>query len=334
MFIQIQRIGLSLLFVTLVFCFAGPTPAASYDELAGEAFSDPDVTQDMDANWQEKSIKYDVPDKDADLVVSLNQQFYEFMLPYVNEYADERGLNIVVKRGTCGLSAGMLSKKKGDIGAFCCPPGKSDRLPGLQFHTVGIHSIAILVNPINPIDNILLRQLREVFKGNIVDWAELGWDNGRIHSITRLHCKKRPGHWRLILDNEDMFGTGVREVGAIEDMFTLVAAQPTAIGYEVLWLTNRQEGKVKALKINNHGPDDLEKLLSGQYPFYRSLILTTWEPAHLKKTISQNLVDYIIKQVDLHGEPQGIVSARRLRSYGWKFSGNELVGTPEENKSK
>ena len=314
----------------LLICFvSGSAYGSPLDELAGPPFSDPRVTQDMDDRWISKSILYDDSDKGADIVVTLNQQFYEFMEPYVRDYADRNGLNIVVKRGTCGYSAGMLSNKKGDIGAFCCPPGKSDRLPGLKYHTVGIHPIAILVHPDNPVGNISLQQLREIFQGNIVDWAELGWDNGRIQPVVRLHCKKRPGHWRLILDNEDMFGAGVREVGAIEDMFSLVASQQTAIGYEVLWLTNQKEGKVKPLMIDNDSANESDKVASGKYPFYRSLYLTTWEPEYLKNPNSQKLVDYIVEQVEIHGARQGIISVKKLKSNGWKFSGNELVGTPE-----
>jgi len=318
-----------LLFITLLFSFTSSLFAASIDGLVGEAFSDPVVKQDMDANWQKKTIIYETPDKDADLVITLNQNFYEFILPYVKKYADEYGLNIVVKRGTCGLSSGMLSQKTVDIGAFCCPPNKTDRLPGLQYHTVGIHPIAILVNPDNPIENITLRQLREIFKGDIISWNDLGWDSGKIFPIARLHCKKRPGHWRLILNNEDYFSVRTKIVGSISDVFSLVATMPTAIGYEVLWLSTRQAGNVKVLKVDGHNPDDFDKILTGAYPFYRALYLSTWEPDHVKNPHSQKLVNYIINMVEQHGEKQGIISVRRLKIAGWKFSGNELIGGPK-----
>ena len=145
----------------------------------------------------------------------------------------------------------------------------------------------------------------------------------------RLHCKKRPGHWRLILDNEDLFGANVREVGAVEDMFSLVSNETRALGYEVLWLSNRLENNVKALKIDGFYPGDSESVLRGEYPFYRSLYLTTWEPDHLKKPLANELVQYIINQVKQHGEEQGIISVERLKAAGWKFSGDELIGEPE-----
>ncbi len=322
-------LSMPVLTVAWLFFLVYPLYATPYDELIGEAFSAPDLTQEMDNEWKSKTIEYNDSDKGADIVLSLNQQFYEYIEPYVKQYAAENGLKVIVKRGTCGLSAGMLSAKTIDIGAFCCPPGRTDRLPGLQFHTLGIHPLAFLVHPDNPIENVSLGQLREVFKGDIVDWAELGWDNGRIEPVVRLHCKKRPGHWRLLLDNEDLFATSVREVGTISDMFSLIETQETTIGYEVIWLAHREAGRVKTISINGHHPDELDKVVSGEYPFYRTLYLTTWEAGHLDNPHTQRLVDFVIKQVELNGDRHGIVPVSKLRTADWKFLDNELIGSPE-----
>jgi hypothetical protein len=323
--VLITRLFISISLVS----FLSFTGTAAAEQLGGETFSDPSVEQEMPPEWRDKPITYDKADGKADLVITLNQQFYEYMLPYVNKFADEQGLRIIAKRGTCGVSAGMLSKKQGDIGGFCCPPGKTDRLPGLRFHTVGIHPISFLVHPDNPVENISSEDLRKVFQGKIVQWSELGWDNGIIQPVVRLHCKKRPGHWRSLLDNEDLFGPEVRAVGAIEDMFSMIADTPAAIGYEVMWLSNREAGKVKSLSIDGRDPADLETLVDGSYPFYRVLYLTTWEDERTRNPHSRKLVDYIIKQAELHGMSQGIIPVSRLKKAGWKFIGNELVWEPE-----
>ena len=320
-----------LVVIIAMISFAELTLAEDQKEkaLAGQPFGDSEVVQEMESSWQEKKIQYDTDKKNIDLVVVLNQQFYEFMLPYVNEFARKRNVTIDVIRGTCGISSGKLSKKTGDVGGFCCPPGKSDRLPGLRFHSVGIHPLAIIVHPDNPINDISSKELRKVFQGKITNWSDLGGDNGTIMPAMRLHCKKRPGHWRLILDNEDLFGPAVRDVGSVEDMFLLVGDEERSIGYEVLWLSNRKENKVKSLTIDGFDPDNSENVLRGDYPFYRSLYLTTWEPDHLKKPLAKELVDYVIKQVSLHGEIQGIISVEKLKDAGWRFSVDELIGEPE-----
>jgi ABC-type phosphate transport system substrate-binding protein len=309
--------------------FFGPVSAGEVrDELRGPAFSDPSARQEMPAGWTEQKIEYKPENEGADIVVTLNQQFFEFMLDYIDDYARQKNLKIKVNRGTCGISGGMIKNKEGDIGAFCCPPSKTDRLPGVRFHSIGIHPISILVHPDNPIENLSFDQVRSIFQGDLIRWSEVGWKDSPIQAIARLHCKKRPGHWRLMLSDPDKFGPEIKEVGAIEDMFSLVADTPYAIGYEVMWMVNRQAGKVKALRIDGMSPDDLEHLARGEYPLYRSLSLTTWEKDGLRSPKSEGLVKYIIDRVEKHGSREGIIPVSRLREAGWIFEGDELVGEP------
>ncbi len=58
----------------------------------------------------------------------------------------------------------------------------------------------------------------------------------------------RAGHWRLLLDNEDLFGPRLHKVEAMPDMISRVARNPAAIGYETQWVTAyyRQKGNAKA----------------------------------------------------------------------------------------
>ena len=197
-----------------------------------------------------------------------------------------------------------------------------------KFHTIGIHPLSILVHPDNPIDNLSFTSIRKVFQGEISRWSELKWEDSLIQVVTRLHCKKRPGHWRLLLDKGDFFSPESRSVGAIEDMFSLVAQNPTAIGYEVMWQAHRNAGKVKSINIDNMNPRDLDHLLAGKYPLYRVLYITTWEDQPLQKPHAGKLVDFIIDQIEQKGGPQGIIPVSQLKEAGWKFRGSELIGEP------
>ena len=298
--------------------------------LRGDPFSDPSEITIMPDEWINRPVEYSSEHAGADLVLTLNQQFFHFIEPLIEEYANNNNLKIVINKGTCGISAAMISNKQGDMGSFCCPPSKTDRLPGIRFHTIGIHPVSILVHPDNPLDNITLKQARDVFQGNISRWARLGWNDRPIRIIGRLHCKKRPGHWRLLLDNENLFAPELRSVGSIEDMFSLVSSDPNAIGYEVMWMSKISDDEVKALKINGNAPDDLRTLLKGNYPIYRALYLTTWEPENVKNRHAHPLVKYIESRIDIIGMDKGIVPASMLRKAGWKFRGSELIGEPEQ----
>ena len=332
------RMFVQIIFVLIAVLLPGSPVYAENDPLiAGQAFTDASRLIEMPEDWKNRPIKYDPSVDDADMVVTLDQHLYPALLSLIRGYAKEHNMKIVVNEGTCGISAGMMSRKAADIGGYCCPPGLTDRLPGLQYYTLGISSLALLIHPDNKVDNITIDEARKIFAGEIYRWSELKADNGKdgstlpIQPVGRLHCKLRPGHWRLLLDNQDLFSTGLHEVGAIPDMIAKVALNQRAIGYEVLWniVRYRDRGKVKAIKINNISPYDKEHLKSGDYPLYRVYNLTTWQGKNVENPDAQKLVEYLLKQSEGLGKEHQIVSVAELRKAGWKFSGNELIGEPE-----
>jgi len=325
---MLRYVVLSATAATVLAAASFALPGMAAENIRGPAFGDPSKVQEMEKGWEEKPVSPSGVHADADIVVSLNQQFYEFMVGYIEDYGRETGLNIKVLRGTCGTSAGMLEKKEAHVGAYCCPPGKTDRLPGLSFHTIGVHPISILVHPDNPVDDLSLEQVRKVFQGQTTRWAELGWNELPVQVVARLHCKKRPGHWRLMLDNAELFAPQATEVGAIEDMFSLVSTTPSAIGYEVMWMSSMLGDKVKTLRIDGRHPGDLEHLLNGEYPFYRVLSLATWEKGDPTIARSKKLTQYVIRKVEEHGTAEGIIPVSRLREAGWSFHGDEVTGEP------
>ncbi|MDP3296351.1 MAG: substrate-binding domain-containing protein [Thermodesulfovibrionia bacterium] len=305
--------------------------------LRGPAFSDPSKIQEMPEEWGKQPIKYEASAGDADIAIALDQQMYPALSPFIREYAKSHNLKIAINEGTCGITTGMLSRKTADIGGVCCPPDVTDRFRGLQYHTIGIMSLVIIVHPDNPIDNITFEQAQKIFQGEITRWSELKTADGKkgpdtpIQVITRLHCKIRPGHWRLLLDNEELFTPGITDVGAIPDMIFQVAANQRAIGNELVSMVYQYEknkGKVKILKINGYNPLELSNLLSLKYPLYHVYSLTTWEEKWVANPKAKKLVDYLMQEVELQGSKLYLVPVSQLKKAGWKFKGNELIGEP------
>ena len=173
--------------------------------LRGPAFTDPVQLANVPDGWAARPIEHVAAHRDADLALALGQQSFPIFEKLIARYARERGLKIAVSPGTCGISAGKLLRKTVDIGSFCCPPGKNDRLPGLEFHALGISPIALIVHPDNPVNDISTAKAQQVFQGQVLRWAELTSEPGAladryIQPVARLHCKVRPGHWRLLHD--------------------------------------------------------------------------------------------------------------------------------------
>ncbi|MBI4826424.1 MAG: hypothetical protein HY807_08385 [Nitrospirae bacterium] len=325
-------------FVSLFFVGEAAWPHDALKDARGQTFTDPSKTFPMPDKWIKQPIKYDKENKGADIVIMMDQDIYHTLLPAVQKYAKEKNLKINMIEGTCGIAAGMLSKKTTDMGGFCCPAGAEDRLPGLRFHTIGIVAKAFFVNPENPVDNISETQLRDLYRGKLVSWSGVMTQEGQkgpdrpIKTFARLHCPLRPGHWRQLLDDKTKFGPGVSEVGSIPDMISQVASIKDAIGWEVLSMAERNKnlGMVKPLKINGYRPNDSGALALLKYPFYRTYQVTTWEGKGVENPYATQLVEYLIKEFEkLDPDKFGFVSQSRLRKAGWQFSGDELTGEPK-----
>lgn len=332
---KLQRVGQILIFSTIL--LGALAQAQVLGPLAGRPFTDPSYIFEMPTEWRGKQIQYEEWARNADIAVTLEQDVYRMLLPLIEKFGEEKGIRVAVKEGTCGISAGMLSRKVVDIGGFCCPPGKEDRLPGLKFHTLGIVAKAFLVHPENPVDNISARELRNIFRGKIHHWSELKTtDNGQgppltIKPVGRFHCPLRPGHWRLLLDNEDLFSPRLYEVGSMPDMIAAVALNKGAIGWETLGMVEhyRNMGGVKPLRIDGHSPGDGDALAAKKYPFYRTYNITTWEGKEVENERAKALVEYLLKAAEgIDPVASGLAPASKLRKAGWKFKGNELVGEP------
>ena len=300
-------------------------------------FSDPTVLSEVSKQWIKKAVTHDDTHLDADLVVALGQQSYPLFKDLINEYAKKNKLKIVIKPGTCGITAGRLRKKSVDVGAYCCPPGKSDRLPGLEFHSLGISPIALIVHPDNPLTNLSSKQAKDIFNGQTSRWSQLKNSKTtdfqhRIKPVARLHCKVRPGHWRGLLKDEDQFSPRLFEVGVIPDMISQVSNNIGAIGWEVPLMVSfhKKKGLVRMLQIDGHAATDLDYVLTGKYPLYRSYSLTTWNGNGKteKNPHAMNLVRYLQQHIEKIHSEISYIPPSRLRSAGWQFRGEELIGEP------
>jgi phosphate transport system substrate-binding protein len=325
-------------YLSVFFLFQLCMPALSEagDHSPSAKFTDPNRGAVKPTKWREAPIKYDKWAKGADIAATFDQHLYPAFLPMVKTYAKKHNLDIAMREGTCGTSEGLLNKKQVDIGGFCCPPSLNDRLPGLEFHTMGIASLAILIHPENPVANLSAEQVRDIFKGKIRNWNQIELTKGKtplnlpIRPIGRLHCKTRPGHWRSILDNEDMFSPSLVEVGTIHNMVAAVSEYKGAIGYEILWnLTKfKEHGTANVLMIDHVSPYDNAAVAQGKYPFYRVDNLTTWSPKGLSSTKASKLVEHLHGKAGEVQDVYALVPVEDLHENGWKFKEYELIGEP------
>lgn len=326
---------LRLLFSLICFIWLS-TVQADNGYVKGSPFSTPGKTMQMPAGWDARPIEYGKNAKDADLVISFGQQTYPALHKLVEQYGRDHNMKIVIQSGTCGVSAGKLLRKSLDSGTFCCPPGNKDRLPGLQFHTLAISALSIFVNEKNPVSNISTDEARKIFQGKIRKWSELasaGSFDSTIRPHIRLHCKKRPGHWTLLLKNQEQFSPLLKEVGVIPDLVAKVGQLEDAVSVETPYMINTyKKGPVKMLSIDNHAPTEIEHVASGKYPFYRTYSMTTWSKGGEQKAKVIKLIHFLRQHIEDHQKEYAMVPISKLKQAGWKFRGDELIAEPNGNK--
>ena len=143
---------------------------------------------------------------------------------------------------------------------------------------LALEPILILTNEDNPVRNISSQQARYMFSGKINNWQEVGGKDQNLVVVTRLHCKKRPGHWKTILPDAKAFRQERLNVKSAADMVNRVSDFPSAIGHTGSAWAFDPESKVKALSIDNHAPTaaNLEK---GPSPLHPQLSAVTSKQA-------------------------------------------------------
>jgi phosphate transport system substrate-binding protein len=144
-------------------------------------------------------------------------------------------------------------------------------------------AIAIVVNPSNPINQLSIKQLSDIYTGKINNWKELG---GEDRVIVRLSRETNSGTHVFFLENVIRMGNNADKILFSPDTLLLPSSEgitaetrdnPNAIGYDGLGYVT-PEVKVIAVAKDPSGPYILpsaDSVNNGQYPIARDLYMYT-----------------------------------------------------------
>lgn len=134
--------------------------------------------------------------------------------------------------------------------------------------TIAKDTIAVIVHPKNPVNDLTLAQIVQVFSGKIKNWKELGGHPHPIVLVTREEGSgTREAFQKMVMEKEEISLEALVQDsnGAIRQV---VSNDPHAIGYISLGLVNE---KVKALKISGVEPN-LIQIKNGKYTLVRPFL--------------------------------------------------------------
>ena len=186
-----------------------------------------------------------------------------------------------------GSSVGVRSASDGvvDIGAISRELQPNE--PALVTTLIALDGVAVVVNPANPVSNLTIEQLRDIYVGTITNWKQVGGKDSMIIIVSREDGSgTRTAFEENIMDETLITNTAIF-MPANGIIKTTVTQAENAIGYISFGYV---DSTVKLLAI-----DDIlcssDNILYGTYPISRNLYFVTREsPAGLVKSF----IDFII----------------------------------------
>ena len=110
---------------------------------------------------------------------------------------------------------------------------KDDEKADVDGTTIALDGIAIIVNNASKVEDLTVDQLKQMFTGEVANWAEVGGDDGEIVLIGREAGSGTRDGFESIVDVKDSCKYA-QELTATGAVISAVEANPLAIGYASL----------------------------------------------------------------------------------------------------
>ena len=208
--------------------------------------------------------------------------YYSGIGKAADEFYKATGIKVTIIPGGCPLGSKGVASGKLDVGGLCCKPKEEEITKlGFKIFPLAYDALVIIVNPANPITNLTMQQVRDIFTGKIKNWKEVGGLDRQIKLVTRLHCKDREDNWKQILSTAELFAKEKKNVTEDQEVLLAVNNEKDAVGFILLSMVNRRYAKV--LNINSITPSR-ESLIDRTYPWKMTdYMVTKGEPTGNKK---------------------------------------------------
>ena len=185
-----------------------------------------------------------------------------------------------------GSSAGITSAQDGTADIGLASRDLKDDETGVKKITVAKDGIAIIVNPDNPVADLSIEQIAQIFTGEITNWSELGGSDGQVVPIGREAGSGTRDGFESITDTEDACKYQ-NELTSTGEVIANVASNPNAIGYASL---SAVDDTVKALTVGGVAPSEAT-VLDGTYAIQRNFNFIVSDSTELSEA-AQAFVDW------------------------------------------
>ena len=187
--------------------------------------------------------------------------------------------DVTVNYNPTGSGAGITAVQEGtcDIGLSSRALKDEEKAAGLQETVLAYDGIAIIVHPDNPVSDLTLEQIAQLYTGEITNWKDVGGNDAQVVLIGREAASGTRDGFESITGTKDKCQYR-QELTSTGDVITTVSQNPDAIG------------SVKALNVDGVTPSEAS-VKDGSYKVQRPFVLVTVEGKALSSA-AQSFFDY------------------------------------------
>jgi len=197
-----------------------------------------------------------------------------YMTKLARAYTQSKGLEINLQGGGATRGIRDVANQTADFGGSCrfhLPNSELEQITG--FEPVAWDALAIIVHPSNPVSNLSLSQIKQIYSGDITNWSKVGGENKPIKLFVRKGNISGVGYSIRSLIFSDVrkdfvFNKQFKSSGPLEQAIETDHSAIAITGVSSARLRN-----VKILSLNDKQPD-YQTIKSGHYALYRPLYIT------------------------------------------------------------
>ena len=202
-------------------------------------------------------------------------------------FKEKEGIDVTYNPTGSGSGIQAVSEGRCDIG-LSSRALKDDEKAALTETTVALDGIAMIVNPENPVSDLTVEQIADIYTGKITNWSEVGGNDAAIVLIGREAGSGTRDGFESITGTKDACQYR-QELTSTGDVITTVSQNPDAIGYASL---SSVKDSVKALTVGGVAPTE-DTVKDGSYVIQRPFVLVTKDGTKLSET-AQKFFDYAL----------------------------------------
>ena len=187
-----------------------------------------------------------------------------------------------------GSGSGITAVQEGtcDIGLSSRALKDEEKAAGLKETVLAYDGIAIIVHPDNPVSDLTIEQIAQLYTGEITNWKDVGGNDAEVVLIGREAASGTRDGFESITGTKEKCQYR-QELTSTGDVITAVSQNPDAIGYASLASI---KDSVTALTVDGVTPSEAT-VKDGSYKVQRPFVLVTAEGKALTP-VAQAFFDY------------------------------------------